>query len=564
VSSTSITATTPGHSSGAVTVTVTVNGQGGSLISGFSYNAAVAMSFVQGTYATPQSSPTSVTAAFAGAQTAGDLNVVVVGWNNTTATVSSVADSKGNSYVLAVGPTTISGVASQSIYYAKNIVPATAGSNTITVTFSGAAAFPDVRILEYSGADPNTPVDVASGSSGNSATSTSAAVTTLNANDLLFGANIVQTTTTAAGSGFTSRMITSPDGDIAEDRLVAVTGSYSATAAVSPAGPWIIQMVAFRASGSSGGDTTPPSAPTNLTATAASSSQINLSWTASTDNVGVTGYFVQRCSGSGCTTFAQVASVSGTTTTYSDTGLAGSTSYTYRVQATDAAGNLSAFSNTASAATSASTGTPGLVAAYDFNAGTGTTLTDVSGNGNTGTIVNATWTTSGKYGGALSFNGTSALVTVNDAASLHLTSAVTLEAWVNPSSVPTGWQDVIYKPLDNYYLEAGSTNANKPGAGVLLTSSAEPLAYGTAQLTTNTWTHLAMTYDGTTVKMYVNGTLATSTTQNGTITTSTNALQIGGDTTYGQYFKGLIDEVRVYNIALTQAQIQTDMATALP
>jgi dihydrofolate reductase len=66
------------------------------------------------------------------------------------------------------------------------------------------------------------------------------------------------------------------------------------------------------------------------------------------------------------------------------------------------------------------------------------------------------------------------------------------------------------------------------------------------------------------LKIYVNGALVTSTTQTGTITTSTNALQIGGDTTYGQYFKGLIDEVRVYNIALTQAQIQTDMATALP
>jgi hypothetical protein len=123
---------------------------------------------------------------------------------------------------------------------------------------------------------------------------------------------------------------------------------------------------------------------------------------------------------------------------------------------------------------------------------------------------------------------------------------------------------VIYKPLDNYFLEASSSNGNKPGTGVFLTSSAEPLAYGAAQLAASTWTHLAMTYDGATLKIYVNGTLATSTPQSGTMTASTNALQIGGDTTYGQYFKGLIDEVRVYNIALTQAQIQSDMATALP
>jgi hypothetical protein len=564
VSGTSITATTPAHPSGAVTVTVTVSGQSGNLSNGFSYNAAVAMSFVQGNYATPQSSPTSVSVAFAGAQMAGDLNVVVVGWNSTAVTISGVADSKGNSYIAAVGPTTISGVASQSIYYAKNIAPAAPGSNIVAVTFSGAAAFPDVRILEYSGVDPNTPVDVASASSGNSATSTSAAVTTLNANDLLFAGNLVQTSTSGAGSGFTGRMITSLDGDIAEDRIVTAVGSYAASATVSPAGQWIMQMVAFRAAGSSGGDTTPPTAPANLTATAVSSSQINLSWTASTDNVGVTGYSVQQCSGSGCSNFVQVVSVSGTTTTYSDAGLAGSTSYSYRVQATDAAGNLSAFSNTATATTSASTGTPGLVAAYDFNAGSGTTVSDVSGNGNTGTIVNSTWTTSGKYGSALSFNGTNAQVVINDAPSLHLTTTVTLEAWVNPSSAPTGWQDVIYKPLDNYFLEASSSNGNKPGTGVLLTSSAEPLAYGAAQLAASTWTHLAMTYDGTTLKIYVNGTLATSTPQSGTMTTSTNALQIGGDTTYGQYFKGLIDEVRVYNIVLTPAQIQSDMATALP
>jgi hypothetical protein len=556
VSSTSITATTPAGTAGAVTVTVKVNGQSGSLSNGFTYNAAVAIGFGQVAAATPQSSTATVPVTYPAAQTAGDLNIVVVGWNDTTATVQSVKDSAGNTYNVAIGPTSGTGLR-QSIYYAANIV---GGSNTVTVTFSQAAAYPDVRILEYRGL---ATLDVTAGASGSSASANSGSATTTAANELIFGASMVSTTTTAAGSGFTSRIITSPDGDLAEDKVVTAAGSNSATATLS-SGPWVMQMATFRAAGSSGGDTTPPTAPTNLIATAQSASQINLSWTASTDNVGVTGYIVQRCSGSGCTTFAQVASVSGTATTYNDTGLVGSTSYSYRVEATDAAGNLSAFSNTASATTSASTGTPGLVAAYDFNTGSGTTVSDVSGNGNTGTIVNAVWTTSGKYGGALSFNGANAQVVINDSASLHLTTGVTLEAWVSSSVAPTGWQDVIYKAIDNYYLEAASSNGNKPGTGVLLTSSAEPLAYGTARLAANTWTHLAMTYDGTTLKMYVNGTLINSTAQSGTITTSTGALQIGGDTTYGQYFNGLIDEVRVYNIALTQTQIQTDMATALP
>ena len=96
-------------------------------------------------------------------------------------------------------------------------------------------------------------------------------------------------------------------------------------------------------------DTTPPTAPTSLTATAASTSQINLAWTASTDNVGVTGYKVERCSGATCANFAQIATP--TTTTFNDTGLAASTSYSYRVRANDAAGNNSAYSNTAIATT---------------------------------------------------------------------------------------------------------------------------------------------------------------------------------------------------------------------
>ena len=81
-----------------------------------------------------------------------------------------MTDTAGNSYTLAVGPTALSGVASQSIYYAKNIAAAAAGANTVTVTFSTGAKYPDIRILEYSGADKVNPVDVTAASSGNSGT----------------------------------------------------------------------------------------------------------------------------------------------------------------------------------------------------------------------------------------------------------------------------------------------------------------------------------------------------------------------------------------------------------
>jgi hypothetical protein len=239
VNSTTITATTPAHAAGAVTVTVTVSGQSGSLANGFTYNGTVAISFAQVAAATPQSPTATVALAYPGAQTAGDLNIVVVGWNDTTATVQSVKDSGGNNYSLAIGPT--SGTAlRQSIYYLSNIA---GGNNTVTVTFSQPAVAPDVRILEYRGV---TALDAKAGASGNSATSSSGLATTTSASELIFGANTVATTTRAAASGFRSRIITSPDGDIAEDKVVTTTGSNSATAPLTSSGPWVMQMVTFK------------------------------------------------------------------------------------------------------------------------------------------------------------------------------------------------------------------------------------------------------------------------------------------------------------------------------
>jgi chitodextrinase len=114
-----------------------------------------------------------------------------------------------------------------------------------------------------------------------------------------------------------------------------------------------LNAVAWLAGGGGGGgsDTTPPTAPTGLTATAASSSQINLGWTASTDNVGVASYNVYRSTDNA--TFTPVASTAGTS--HADTGLVASTPYYYRVSADDAAGNESGQSATASATTSGAT-----------------------------------------------------------------------------------------------------------------------------------------------------------------------------------------------------------------
>ena len=134
-----------------------------------------------------------------------------------------------------------------------------------------------------------------------------------------------------------------------------------------------------------GKDTTPPTTPSNLTATATSAVQINLTWTASTDSVGVTGYQVERCQGVGCANFAPVATPSATS--FSDAALTGSTSYSYRVRATDAAGNLSAYSTVATASTLA----PTFMAPANA-------VAVAAGN----TQVNVTWSAAAESGGTIS------------------------------------------------------------------------------------------------------------------------------------------------------------------
>ena len=112
----------------------------------------------------------TVTAPFKAAQAAGDLNVVIVGqrWNESTAEAGPPTDTQGNLYQLAAAPTVIQGPVSltQSVYYAKNIAPAAAGTNIVTMKFNGVAVYPDIRILEYSGIDRVSPVDVTATGAG--------------------------------------------------------------------------------------------------------------------------------------------------------------------------------------------------------------------------------------------------------------------------------------------------------------------------------------------------------------------------------------------------------------
>jgi Domain of unknown function (DUF4082)/Concanavalin A-like lectin/glucanases superfamily/Fibronectin type III domain/Viral BACON domain/Bacterial Ig domain len=248
------------------------------------------------------------------------------------------------------------------------------------------------------------------------------------------------------------------------------------------------------------------------------------------------------------------------TVTPTITGLAAGT-YTATVTVTATTAGATGSPKTIAVTLTVSPVATNLVGAWGFDETTGTTAADSSGQNNTGTITNATHSAAGKFGGALSFNGTNSWVTVPDANSLDLTTGMTLEAWVQPTALGSLWRTVILKEQPSsliYALYAGD-GLGRPATDVFTTSDRG--FSGPTALTLNTWVHLAATYDGTTQRLFVNGVQVATLATTGAIRASTGVLRIGGNNSWtNEWFAGLIDEVRVYNRALTAAEIQADMS----
>ena len=205
-----------------------------------------------------------------------------------------------------------------------------------------------------------------------------------------------------------------------------------------------------------------------------------------------------------------------------------------------------------------------LVAAYGFDEGTGSSVTDLSGKGNVGTLAGTTWSSTGRFGKSLSFNGSSSRVTIKDSPSLDVSGAMTLAAWVYPTVAMTGNQVVIVKerPGSNaYHLHASGATSGRVLTGIFTTTPNQ--LWSAAPIAANRWTHLAATYDGAMQRLFVNGVQVASRAQRGAIATSGNPLRIGADGVRGEYFRGRIDEVRIYNRALSSTEIQAIMNTAV-
>jgi large repetitive protein len=205
---------------------------------------------------------------------------------------------------------------------------------------------------------------------------------------------------------------------------------------------------------------------------------------------------------------------------------------------------------------------PSLVAHFQMEENGGTTLVDASGAGNNGTTVGGpTWVSSQTgLGLALNLNGTSQYATAPDSASLDITSAITLAAWVRPEKVATQYliKKAIISPsgTNGYELSLSSTGKAFVRFNQVTNANTYRVDSDVIPATGTTWVHLAATYDGTTIRMYVNG------AQSGTplaaafaIATNNLVLGIGAESNGATKFQGAMDEVRVYNRALSATEI---------
>ncbi|HKR29897.1 MAG TPA: choice-of-anchor D domain-containing protein, partial [Terriglobales bacterium] len=227
------------------------------------------------------------------------------------------------------------------------------------------------------------------------------------------------------------------------------------------------------------------------------------------------------------------------------------------------------------AAQQPSTAIPAIAATYGFNEGSGSTTADASSNANTATLYGASWTTAGRYGDALSFNGVSSYVEAPNSSSLNPATAATFSAWVNLaasndiSAVIDKWSQTAD---DEYLFGLDSSNrlifAWQTTGGNVWGQPSYNLVSGTAQVPLGTWTYISVVRNGPSISFYINGnidvTYASAADAN-PFRSGINTLRIAGQNRGGvaRFLNGTIDEVRMYNQARTQAQIQSDMNTSV-
>lgn len=159
-------------------------------------------------------------------------------------------------------------------------------------------------------------------------------------------------------------------------------------------------------------------------------------------------------------------------------------------------------------------------------------------------------------GTSLHFDGVDDYASVPDNNTLDIANAITVEAWVYPTK-NSGIQNVLSKSStgpNNSYIFPRTDDGWQNFVGYLsLNGGWQTISYAYPSL--NTWHHLALTYDGSIIKLYLDGVLVNSRAATGTIDANTNVLALGNQTGFGEFYGGRVDELRLWNVARTQAQI---------
>ena len=214
----------------------------------------------------------------------------------------------------------------------------------------------------------------------------------------------------------------------------------------------------------------------------------------------------------------------------------------------------------------------GVTAAYAFNEGTGATATDASGTGLNGTLMNGTSWGGGHTAGAVQLDGVDDFVDLGNPAALQLTGSMTVSAWINSAAYPEDDAAIVSKRSGaeiGYQLDTTVDKGSRT-IGFKLTNSSggQMFRYGAQALQSNTWYHVAGVYDAgaRTLHVYLNGQLDDGLLQ-GTVTATQQNAAVNaniGRRPFGSYLtNGRIDDVRIYNRPLTQAEIQADMSAGV-
>lgn len=314
-----------------------------------------------------------------------------------------------------------------------------------------------------------------------------------------------------------------------------------------------------------GTDATPslPGAPTLLAPANASSDQpsnLLLRWN---ESQYASTYRVQVSRSSDFSTlFADKSGI--TTTSHQVENLSLATMYYWRVLASNGLGN-SAWSQTWNFTVTNSSDDPGLVAQWRLDEGAGTTILDNSGNGNNGTTIGSPSWTTGISGTAMLLNGTNQYAAIPDNATLDIKSQITVSAWVRPAQLSS--QKIVIKgdskTVDGYELSLLSTGKvtfkiNQYSSDIYKLNST------TLYPTNGTWMHIAATFDGTVMSVYINGVQDKRISFSGPIPIATNNLSLflGASVDETSEFAGAMDDIRIYNYAMNESEIHA--VAALP